>query len=944
MACSILAFSRQAEGSIRGTVKDKATGLGLPSVNVVVKGTYHGAATDLDGNFLIQRVNPGSYVVSVSLIGYKAVEFTSIQVTAGEATQLNVQLEETSLSLGQEIVVIGERPLFNIEETSSRRFARSEELTAAAVKNISDVVTLQVGVVKSDDQIHIRGGRSYENAYLLDGVSVQDPLAGTGFGIELPPGAIAEVEVITGGYNAEFGQATSGVVNLTTKEGGEKFLGGATHKRDHIGINTDTRSNFNTDIYDGWMSGPEPVSSQLLPALGVRLPGKISLFGTLNVNYSDGYTRWVEQIAENGRPVGYTLKTPGGLNSSIFHGTQFAPRRSNNYSGFAKLTWAVTPTSKIAYSFSQSIAINQNTQTIQTTLERSEPQPGYQYLFQNIPDSANTFTQINEQHSLIWTQTLSSKTFYELRLSRYIAHVRGDANGKYWDEYREPKDIVTLPITYYNTNKDTVGVIPGDGFYDVGGPTVWRDHYVSEYTFKFDLTSYFDELNKFKTGVEMRFQDLQMVDILQPWVRPLGFNNDIYSVKSALGAIYAQDNITYKGMILNFGLRFDYWFPGKYVDDAVQNDDQSMVSPVIRDQYLKDTFTAFGLHWKGRLSPRLGISHPITDNQTLFFSYGHFSKFPRPQFVYSKLLRGNSRSTFQTIGNPNLNPETSVKYELGLRNQLSSNDVFSITAYYNDIFDYITSRSVRVTQTRFSAGSYITYINQDYARSRGVEVEYKTRHQNWFRGALSLSYSRATGKSSAANEAQFNIQQGLEENIKERVLDWDRPFQGSLVLNFTVAKNEPLFGFGNGVLDDLSIFTRLFYQSGRRYTPQILIGTESTTGRPIYQSDLNNLFGSVGSDIMTVDLNVEKNINFGSTKIVLSIEVRNLFNRNNVQIIDPVTGTAYEYETDGKATPTPNSWNDPHYPDLQAPVEPYPYNPARYSAPRNILVGLSVRF
>jgi len=932
-------------GVLRGRVVDKATKEGIPSANVVIKGTYYGAATDIDGNFIIPRVNAGIYVVQVTLIGYKTVQFSAVKVSAGDETRLEVQMEETALSLGQEIVVVGEKPLFDIEETSSRRSIRSEDLQAAAVQNVSDIVSLQVGVVKSDDQIHIRGGRSYETAYLLDGISVQDPLAGTGFGIQLPPGAIQEVEVITGGYNAEYGQATSGVVSFTTKEGSDIFAGGFNHKQDHFGVNNHSRSNFNSDIYEAWLSGPEPISRQLLPLLGLEVPGKLSFFSNVNVNLTDGYTRWVEKLDQQGKPIGYDLRTPGSLYSSVLGTTKYSPRRSNNWSSLSKLTWKVSATTKLAYSFSFSLAVNQNTQTIQTTLERADPQPGYQYLFQNIPDSANTFTQLNTQHSFIWTQTLSPKTFYEIRLSRFTAHVRGDANGKYWDEYREPKDIVTFPVVYYNLGHDTVGVIPGDGFYDTGNPTVWRDHYINEYTFKFDITSHFDEKNKFKSGFETRFQDIQMVDIINPWVRPLGFNNDIYTVEPRLGALYAQDNLSYGGMILNFGLRFDYWIPGKYVDDAVRNDEESLVSPTIREQYLRDTYSAFGFRWKGRLSPRVAIAHPVTDNQTLFFSYGHFSKFPRPQFVYSKLLRTNARSTFQVIGNPNLNPETTVAYELGLRNQLTENDVLSITAYYQDIFDYVTAKSVRAQQTRFSAGSYITYINLDYARRRGFEIEYKTRFSDWFRGSLSASYSIATGKSSSATEALFNIQQGLEENIKETFLPWDRPLQGSLVVNFHVKKDEPLFDFGKGVFDDYNLYVRVFYQSGKRYTPYIHIGYESNSGRPIYQQDVTNPYGRTGKDLFTVDLNFEKYIDLSFATLVLSLEIQNLFDRKNVQIINPVTGEAYEYSTaDGTPTPTPSSWNDPHYPDLQAPVDPFPYNPARYLEPRSIRLGLSARF
>jgi outer membrane receptor protein involved in Fe transport len=936
-------WAQSQYGSIKGKVIDKATKEGLVAVNILVKGTYYGASTDIDGNFVVNKVNPGTYVIDVTLLGYKSFQFGSVKVTAGEVTELNVTMEESSLSLGQDVVIIGEKPLFDIQETSSKRGIKAEEIAVTGVQDVRDIVSQQTGVVKSDDQIYIRGSRGYENAYLIDGVSVQDPLAGTGFGMSLPPGAIQEVEVITGGYNAEYGQATSGVISFTTKEGSDKYTGGFSYKRDHLGFNDNQTSNTNTDIYEMYLSGPEPIT-QLISALTGEEPfEKITFFGNFNVNYSDGYTRWVEKLNSQGAPIGWELKAPGGLNSSIFHGTDYAPRRSNLYSGLAKWTWRVSPTVKVSYALTGSVGINQNTQTIQTTLERQEPLPGYQYLFQSIPDSANTFTQINIQHAFIFSDNISAKTFYEVRLSRYTAHVRGDANGKYWDAYREPKDIVSYPITYFQINPYTLGVIPGDGFYEMGSPSGWRDHYVDETTFKVDVTSHFNELNKFKSGVELRFQHLQMVDIVNPWVRPLGYDNDIYTVDPMFGAVYAQDNINFGGMILNFGLRFDFWRPGKYVDDAVNNDEDCLVSPTLRQQYLNNTYNLFGARWKGRISPRVAVAHPVSDNQTLFFSYGHFSKFPRPQFVYSKLLRSSARSTFQLVGNPDLNPETTVAYELGLRNQFTENDVLTVTAYYKDIFDYITARSIKSEQTRFSGGSYQTYVNLDYARSRGIEVEYKTRYSTWFRGSISGSYSIATGKSSAANEALFNIQKGEEEQIKEQNLVWDRPLQGSIVLNLKIPKNQPLFG-ADGILEDINVYTRAFFQSGRRYTLQDTLGTDPNSGRLLYVSDPKLIYTEIAKNIFTIDMNIERYIDFGPVSLTISFEIQNLLDRKNVQIVNPVTGDGYEYMTNGKPTPTPMSWNDPHYPDLQAPVDPYPYNPARFQAPRTYRLGLGVKF
>ena len=118
---------------------------------------------------------------------------------------------------------------------------------------------MQPGVIKQDNAIFIRGGRSDDNSFLLDGVSVQDPMAGTGFGLQLSAQALEEVEVITGGYNAEYGQATSGVVNVRTKDGEyKKYSLNLSYKRDNLGFNKDSKSSFNTDIFEANFSGPEP--------------------------------------------------------------------------------------------------------------------------------------------------------------------------------------------------------------------------------------------------------------------------------------------------------------------------------------------------------------------------------------------------------------------------------------------------------------------------------------------------------------------------------------------------------------------------------------------------------------------------------------------------------------------------------------------------------------
>ncbi len=922
---SFVSLFAQETGTITGKVTEKKTKEALLGVNVVLKGTYYGAASDFDGNYRIKNINPGTYNVEVSLIGYKAVKFGAIKVERGKTKQLDIELEESALTLGQEVIIVGARPMLDAEETQSKKTISKEDIQNARLENISDIVVQQAGVVKSDNEIHIRGGRSNENAFLLDGVSVQDPLAGTGFGLQLSANAIEEVEVITGGYNAEFGQATSGVVNVRTKEGGEKYHGYLSYKDDNLFGKTSLHV-FNTDIAEANVSGPEPITTYLLPELGLKIPGEITLFGNFFMGVTDGITQ------------GYNKSTARQVVSSIFNGSRFAPRAENSWFWLGKITYKISPTFKLQYSFNQSVNINQNSQSLQSNLEYVEPSPGYQYPFQNIFDNANTYTHNNVYQTLSITHTLNPKTFYEFKVNAFFTHLRADANGKKWNEYLEPQDITNFPVQYYNTTQDTIGVIPGDGFWDIGNPYTWHDHYVQEFSVKGDLTSFFDEKNKLKTGFDFQTQEMQVVDIYQPWVGELGLNNDIYKVHPSKGAFYIQDNINFSGMILNFGLRMDYWFPGKFVDDAIKNPDVITIPDKVRQSYNDHTFDFFGRRFKARLSPRLGISHPVSDYQTLFFSYGHFSKWPNPQFVYAKLNPVSAQSSFQKFGNPDLNPETTVAYELGIKTQFSPDDILTLTAYYKDIFDYVSTRSAIITSGRLSSKSFTTYVNSDYARSRGVEVEYKKRIGKTFTGAFNFTYSIVTGKSSSPDEGVLVQRGSLSESIKEFYMTWDRPLNASISTNFYIEKNNALFGFGNGILDDYNIYVRAQFESGKRYTPAYFTGKYLTDGRPEYVTILNDRNNKIGQNWFWIDLNFEKYIKISSLNFTVFAEVNNLFDSKNPAIINPTTGKAYEL-----GNPTPTGWNDPLYPDLQAPISAYPFNPARYLTRRNIKFGISLR-
>ncbi|MCK4815840.1 TonB-dependent receptor plug domain-containing protein, partial [bacterium] len=157
-------------------------------------------------------------------------------------------MDQTALALGQEIIVIGEKPLIEMGETSTIRSVSKEDIYNKPIDSVQDIISEQVGVTKQDNEIHIRGGRSYEVQYLLDDISIQDPLSGTGFGLNISANAVEEIEIITGGFRAEYGQATSGIVNIKTKSGGDTFQGFISAKSDQLGVFRSKPWSFNTDV------------------------------------------------------------------------------------------------------------------------------------------------------------------------------------------------------------------------------------------------------------------------------------------------------------------------------------------------------------------------------------------------------------------------------------------------------------------------------------------------------------------------------------------------------------------------------------------------------------------------------------------------------------------------------------------------------------------------
>ena len=248
----------QTTGKITGTIKDAKTNEVLIGVNIIVDGTYSGAATDLDGTYYILNVKPGTYSLTVNMIGYKQVKMENVRVSVNRTSTINALLEPTVIE-GETVIVEVDAITTRKDQTSTIKNISTDQISKLPIENIGAVVAMQAGVVEG----HFRGGRYNEVTYLIDGIQVDEVFSGSNSAVEIEPEVIQDLEIITGTFNAEYGKAMSGVVNAVTKDGSNRFGGSVSTafgnyftKNNDIFLGLDNKQLDRNQDYKFQISGP----------------------------------------------------------------------------------------------------------------------------------------------------------------------------------------------------------------------------------------------------------------------------------------------------------------------------------------------------------------------------------------------------------------------------------------------------------------------------------------------------------------------------------------------------------------------------------------------------------------------------------------------------------------------------------------------------------------
>jgi len=1052
----VYALMAATTGKIAGRIIDMDTNEPLPAVNVVIVGTTLGATTDLDGNYFILNIPPGSYSVKASMVGYKEVTVRNVLVQTDLTSRLDFDLEPTILEAGEEVVVVAEKPLIEKDVTASRVTTTGANLARMPVDEMEDILSLTAGAVEEDGNLHIRGGRNREVAYLIDGAVVADPETGA-FDGDVPEMALEEISVQTGGFGAEYGSAQSGIVNMILKEGGTDFSGALRFKTsDFSGYRKDP---WHEQLwnFEGSFGGPVPFTKNL-KFFGSgeyshdygRFPGDefepLTLQGKLTYNPTPKvrlalngiyYTNDYKQFDRGGYDYNlYRQTTIEDLNPdflkdsalSSWYGNGQLDTEWNDLNGNGTYEeWVDLDGDGIKES-SEWNDINGNGVLDTEDLNHDGDLDQFDMM-----DHTPEFEARSDQFGFTLTHTLSERTFYEVRLSRYRTYLKWniiettnedqDGDGRFdmgeltytgdgatyvwndvngdgviqytedlnsngqldyelepnlnpnehfgWDngldgipgtgDYGEGDGIVTTEdldgdgrfdsspedlngngiwdYVYYGPDKDLytdenhngyvdasevgpdslwipmtelpmfgVGEKDDDGFFKYGiGNTYHRDrwHEDEKYTYnaQYHITSQINKNHQLKLGVEGSYYDIMVYDV----DAASGGNiyGEDYTVYPYSFAAYAQDKMEFEGLIVNAGLRFDY-FDANY--DNYPSDITDPVVDITTGGVIKNPTS---IDAKYAWSPRLGISHPITDRDVLYFNYGRYFQVPRFSYLFENLTF-QLFGAYPRMGNANLEPEQTTSYELGVKHQFANDLVLNVTGFFKDITGLTDTRQIYYSASNW----YGIYDNTDYGNVRGFEVTVIRPRHRYLSGTATYTYSFARGKNSSPTADYVTIWEGNNVPTTETFLDWDQRHTITANVDLRTLDNETFFGIPH--TDNLGFNFIIEYGSGMPWSPptrdQDKWKYENTERMPY---------------TLNVDMIADKGFRWNKLYTKVFIEVRNLFNKLNILDIDDEEWYALQVDENGNRI----------Y-DADGPYD----NPTVYGQERLIRIGAKFEF
>ena len=901
-------------GKIAGTVVDASTGEPLPGVNVVIEGENIGAVTDVDGFYNIIGVRPGTYDLRASFIGFTPAIREAVEVNIDLTTEVDFSLQEQAIGM-DEIVVAAERPVVKRDLSASRVDISAEEIENLPVSDLESVVGLQAGV----QGMSIRGGEAQEVLVMVDGLSLnskRDNAPYTNFSYA----GIEEIQVQSGGFNAEYGDMRSGVVNVVTKEGprdrytADIILRYSNPSSKHFGIAPNDpdaywiRPYLDPNVaFTGTDNPVDPeawsefVDLQFPDFVGYNTIARQSLQdddpnNDLTPEAARQLFLWrhrkvVEPTEPDyvidggiGGPVPFIGRYLGNLRFYATYRTEeeqyIVPLSRPGYDAYnarVKLTSDVGPGMKLMLQYMKGRELGTTaTRSGATELLRHGSRMYYTDVYNRnfgIGDAAifaaAWWSQGDLNRELFggkFTHTLSPSTFYEVTLQRYTTT---------FDAYPFREVDTTPVIEFAGFQADEMPLaytfLPrrGEitGFWMGTHTSEFRDtSQVAQWEGSFTLTSQINRYNQIKGGVEVNVANNDInyghIDFL---VNP----NDIranYNKTPFYAAVFLQDKLEFRGMIANLGLRLDYFNPNtqwwSYEDpfiEAFMGKNEDLFPELVEEEAVPA---------KVALSPRLGVSFPVTDVSKLYFNYGHFYQTPNPDNLYT-LERMQSTDAVWFIANPFAPMPRTIAYELGYEQGLFDQYLIRLAGYYRDV-----TNQPRTTQFTDLSGlvDYRVPLANNYEDIRGFEISLFKNRGKFFRGFVNYTYM-------VKSEGEFGLGRFFENRVEQRELErqtWRnyqyRPLPqpyARISLDFLTPPDFGPEAGGFNLLGDWRFNLTGYWEAGSYFT---------YTGDTPMPGVENNM---QWEDYKMVDLRVSKNFNLAGVEALLYADIYNVLNIEN---------------------------------------------------------------
>ncbi len=965
-----LDVSAAITGKISGVITSEATNEPLANVTVTIVGTSSTATTNDTGYYVMTNIPPGGYDVKVELNGYGAETVEGAKVLAGLTTTLNFALKRSEAVVLEGITVTAVKPLIKKDVTQTTRIIEAEDIEAMPRDTVNGILqTLPgVSVLNSSGTLHVRGGRSMEVKYLIDGIPINDPI-GRSLGLNINTNALEQMEVITGGFNAEYGDAQSGIINLITKAGSNKFSGRIRYRVGQWG------THHGDPLYGPWLdpdNGFRPVAVEpfrgiffgqpydyqtpyrgddtTVAELAAREGDEQIVFTEIAPGvYADRTENPLQPVidVETGEPkvdpeTGETVMARQPYKDADGTVIDYEKKQVtlldgyivdlNRYGGLFNDTKAydLSPSHIGEFALNGPILGNRLTFSFASQLRRDESylpnSGGTGYTLQGkmkfeVTPSVKLFasglfdqrennsyggsarfwpsaipvgTRDARSLSFRLSHNINSGTFYTLTFGQFHRAVESNQPDKVWDPLNKTFDENAWdPEKSFEQNqaegriRNPLQQAYNDTTYFVAGDNnSWTTREATTSILKGDFASQVTANHLIQTGVE-----LSAYDIYNLGATNYGSTNlyvEYYDVTPSSLSIYAQDKMEYAGMIVNAGLRYELYnpdgvFPKDPLDPLELNDDGTIKLdkstykvglPIIKDPVEAST--------KHMLAPRLGISFPITERAKLHFTYGHYYQVPQGDDLYEN-LNFDMRGAIRRKGNPDLEPEKTVAYEVGIIQQFTDDLTVDLTGFSKDIDNLVSSVHVDITN------DYSYFINDIYGRVQGFELSIRKWRTGRFpvSGMLNYTYSVAKGKGSSRNLGYLTYYRQQPEVTESHPLAWDQRHVLSGTLDIQLPFDAAINLIGN-------------YGSGLPYTPNPSAPIKPDINSKRYPPTYN------------VDALISKRSRIGGLVYTLFVDIRNVFNTRNLDdILDAVTYDRYGIPLTSQKRSNPLSWSSP---------------------------------